>query len=53
VDQAAVGQVFKLLVEVLLVLVHLIKVTLVEWDKVLTLITVLEAVVLVQLERQV
>ena len=47
------GQVFKPLVEVLLVLVHLIKVTLVEWDKVLTLITVLEAVVLERLERQV
>tara|TARA_R110000764_G_scaffold41139_1_gene92165 strand:+ start:402 stop:563 length:162 start_codon:yes stop_codon:yes gene_type:complete len=53
VDQAAVGQVFKLLAVVLLELVHLIKVTLVELDKVLALITVLEAVVLVQLERQV
>tara|TARA_R110002020_G_scaffold48664_1_gene138563 strand:- start:369 stop:521 length:153 start_codon:yes stop_codon:yes gene_type:complete len=49
VDQAAVGQVLKLLAVVLLGLAHPIKVTLVVWGRVETLITVAAAAVQVQL----
>tara|TARA_R110002020_G_scaffold467166_1_gene690475 strand:- start:236 stop:388 length:153 start_codon:yes stop_codon:yes gene_type:complete len=49
VDQAAVGEVLKLLAVVLLELAHPIKVTLVVSRRVVALITVAAAVVLVQL----
>tara|TARA_R110002051_G_scaffold278908_1_gene340356 strand:+ start:279 stop:431 length:153 start_codon:yes stop_codon:yes gene_type:complete len=49
VGQAAVGQVFKLLVDLLLELGHPIKVTLVVSRRVVALITVVAAAVQVQL----